>query len=575
MTNTNEDKLTASLRSKLEPSEQEYSKLQAFLLGKYGSNIAIEWVEDSTVLNGFILQVGHDSYDWSLQARTNRYLEAFKNINYIDDDYISILEETSSHWRSKITAEEIGTVISVGDGIARIEGLDHVGYNEIVIFENGTKGVILDIRSTIVACNILGDTDGIFSGQNVYRSKKNAAVPVSYSQIGRVLNALGSPIDGGEAILETEFYPVERTAPSIIARSEVRRPLYTGILAIDSMFPIGRGQRELIIGDRQSGKTAIAVDTILNQKGKNTICIYVAIGKKASEVSLLSETLRANQAMEYTIIVSATAGDTTAIQYLAPYSATAIGEYFMDQGRDVLIVYDDLSKHAVAYRSISLLLGRLPGREAYPGDIFYLHSRLLERSAQLSAEYGGGSLTALPIVETQSGDISAYIPTNVISITDGQIFLETDLFLEGHRPAINVGLSVSRVGGSAQEKAMKYASKSLKSSLSQYNEMKVFARFSSDLDPLTKRELRRGESLTKMLIQKQYVHYSLAREVIYLILITKGLMDAHTNQLHQKLEEVFEALESSSQALLDSINETGLITETQEEDILNMARGLL
>ena len=394
------------------------------------------------------------------------------------DEIISILKEEIKNYDEISKDQEVGTVISVGDGIATVYGIDHAMYGEVVTFENGLKGMVQDVRANSMGCILFGKDTGIKEGTKVARTGKQAGIPVGDKFIGRIVNALGEPIDGKGEIQAEEYRPIENPAPGIIDRKSVTVPLETGILSIDSMFPIGRGQRELIIGDRQTGKTSIATDTIINQKGKNVICIYVAIGQKASTVAKVVSNLEKYGAMEYTTVFSATASDCAPLQYIAPYAGTALAEYFMYQGKDVLIVYDDLSKHAVAYRALSLLLERSPGREAYPGDVFYLHSRLLERSSRLSEEAGGGSITALPIIETQAGDVSAYIPTNVISITDGQIFLESDLFFSGMRPAVNVGLSVSRVGGAAQTKAMKKASGSVRIDLAQYR-MEVFTQFSS------------------------------------------------------------------------------------------------
>ena len=412
--------------------------------------------------------------------------------------------------------QEVGSVIWVGDGIATIYGIEHAMYGEIVIFENGVRGMVQDIKRDQIGCIILGKDTGIKEGTKVTRTKKKAGVPVGNAYLGRIVNALGAPIDGKGEIPADDYRPIEQEAPGIVDRQSVKQPLETGILAIDAMFPIGRGQRELIIGDRQTGKTSIAVDTILNQKGKDVICIYVAIGQKASTVAKLVNTLTKNDAMDYSIILSSTASESASLQYIAPYAGTAMAEYFMHQGKDVLIVYDDLSKHAVAYRALSLLLERSPGREAYPGDVFYLHSRLLERSARLSADKGGGSITALPIIETQAGDVSAYIPTNVISITDGQIFLESDLFFSGMRPAVNVGLSVSRVGGAAQTKAMKKAAGSIRIDLAQFREMEVFTQFASDLDNATKEQLQHGHVLMELLKQPLCRPLSMAEQVMTL-----------------------------------------------------------
>ena len=436
------------------------------------------------------------------------------------NEIISILKEEIENFDMMSKDSEVGTVITVGDGIASIYGIDHAMYGEIVTFENGLKGMVQDIRRNEIGCILFGSDTRISEGTKVTRTGKRAGVPVGDAYIGRVVNALGEPIDGKGSIEADGYRPIEQEAPGIVDRKSVSVPMETGILSIDSMFPIGRGQRELIIGDRQTGKTSIALDTILNQKDKDVICVYVAIGQKASTVAKVVNTLKTNGALDYTIVVSSTASDCAPLQYIAPYAGTAMAEYFMYKGKDVLIVYDDLSKHAVAYRAISLLLGRSPGREAYPGDVFYLHSRLLERSSRLSDENGGGSITALPIIETQAGDVSAYIPTNVISITDGQIFLESGLLAAGMRPAVNVGLSVSRVGGAAQTKAMKKASGSIRIDLAQYREMEVFTQFSSDLDPATKEQLEYGSGLMELLKQPLYHPMSLHEKVITLCAAT-------------------------------------------------------
>ena len=432
------------------------------------------------------------------------------------DEIISILKSEIENFDEISKDSEVGTVVTVGDGIATIYGIDHAMYGEIVTFENGLKGMVQDIQKDEIGCILFGSDTGIKEGTKVARTKKKAGIPVGDKFIGRVINALGAPIDGAGEIEADDYRPIENEAPGIIDRKSVSVPMETGILSIDSMFPIGRGQRELIIGDRQTGKTSIATDTILNQNGNGVICIYVAIGQKASTISKVVNTFKTSGAMDHTIVLASTASDCAPLQYIAPYAGTALAEYFMYKGKDVLIVYDDLSKHAVAYRALSLLLGRSPGREAYPGDVFYLHSRLLERSSRLSEEKGGGSITALPIIETQAGDVSAYIPTNVISITDGQIFLESSLFFSGLRPAVNVGLSVSRVGGDAQTKAMKKAAGSLRIDLAQYREMEVFTQFSSDLDDATKEQLEYGSGLMELLKQPLGKPMSLADKVITL-----------------------------------------------------------
>ena len=442
------------------------------------------------------------------------------------DEIISILKEEITNYDEISQNQEVGTVISVGDGIATVYGIDHAMYGEVVIFENGLKGMVQDIRTNSMGCILFGKDTGIREGTKVTRTGKQAGIPVGSGFIGRIVDALGAPIDGKGDIKEEGYRPVENPAPGIIDRKSVTVPLETGILSLDSMFPIGRGQRELIIGDRQTGKTTIATDTIINQKGKDVICIYVAIGQKRSTVATLVENLTRNGAMDYTIVVAATASESSPLQYIAPYSGCAMGEYFMNKGKDVLIIYDDLSKHAVAYRALSLLIRRPPGREAYPGDVFYLHSRLLERAAKLDDEHGGGSMTALPIIETQAGDVSAYIPTNVISITDGQIFLETELFHSGIMPAVNPGISVSRVGGDAQIKAMKKVAGTLKLIYSQYRELQSFAQFGSDLDADTKARLEQGARIVEVLKQNQNAPVPVEKQVAILYAVTKGVLES-------------------------------------------------
>ena len=487
------------------PDEKRLEKIREFLCEKYHkTDVKIEIVKDPALLGGFILKTGDDEYDWSrkiIEIRAKIDLEVNKVSSISSDEIISILKNEIENFDQISKDSEVGTVVSVGDGIANIYGIEHAMYGEIVTFENGLKGMVQDIQKDTIGCILFGSDVEIKEGTKVMRTKKKAGVPVGDKFIGRVVNALGAPIDGAGEIEAEDYRPIENEAPGIVDRKSVSVPMETGILSIDSMFPIGRGQRELIIGDRQTGKTSIATDTILNQKGKDVICIYVAIGQKASTIAKVVNTFKNGGAMDYTIVVASTASDCAPLQYIAPYAGTAIAEHFMHKGKDVLIVYDDLSKHAVAYRALSLLLGRSPGREAYPGDVFYLHSRLLERSSRLSDEMGGGSITALPIIETQAGDVSAYIPTNVISITDGQIFLESDLFFSGMRPAVNVGLSVSRVGGAAQTKAMKKAAGSIRIDLAQYREMEVFTQFSSDLDAATKEQLEYGSGLMELLKQ--------------------------------------------------------------------------
>lgn len=489
------------------------------------------------------------------------------------DEIISILKEEIDNFDLVTQKQETGTVISVGDGITTVYGIDHAMYGEIVIFENGVKGMVQDIRKNEIGCIVFGRDTGIHEGTKVTRTKRQAGIMVSDQCLGRVVNALGAPIDGKGELPEGEFRPIENAAPSIVERKSVSVPMETGILAIDSMFPIGRGQRELIIGDRQTGKTSIATDTILNQKGKDVVCIYVAVGQKASTVAKIVSTFTKNNAMDYTIVVASMASDPASLQYIAPYSGTAIAEHFMKQGKDVLIVYDDLSKHAVAYRALSLLLERSPGREAYPGDVFYLHSRLLERSSRLSDEAGGGSITALPIIETQDGDVSAYIPTNVISITDGQIFLESDLFNSGMRPAVNVGLSVSRVGGAAQTKAMKKAAGSIRIDLAQYREMEVFTQFSSDLDDSTKEQLQYGKGLMELLKQPLCQPLSMSRQVVTLVLATnKVMLDVEVDKIKSFQKDILEFFETEHNEILREIENSCTLNEELTEKILEAAK---
>lgn len=489
------------------------------------------------------------------------------------EEIISILKEEIDNFQSTEGVKEVGNVIWVGDGIATVYGIDHAMYGEIVTFENGVKGMVQDIKRNEIGVIIFGKDTGIKEGTKVARTKKRAGIPVGENFIGRIVDALGAPIDGKGEIEADDYRPIEQEAPGIIDRKSVSVPMETGILAIDSMFPIGRGQRELIIGDRQTGKTSIAIDTILNQKGKDVMCIYVAIGQKASTVAKLVGTLEKYGAMEYTTVFSATASDCAPLQYIVPYSGTALAEYFMYKGKDVLIVYDDLSKHAVAYRALSLLLERSPGREAYPGDVFYLHSRLLERSSRLSDEAGGGSITALPIIETQAGDVSAYIPTNVISITDGQIFLESDLFFEGVRPAVNVGLSVSRVGGAAQTKAMKKASGSMRIDLAQYREMQVFTQFSSDLDETTKAQLDYGKCLMELLKQPLCRPLASHEQVITLWVAThKLLTDIPVTELKTFQMDMLEYFEQKHPEIKEEILDKKVLSDELGEKILEAAK---
>ena len=512
-----------------EPSDRQLKGIVSFLEEKYpGRVLNLTKKQNENLGSGFILRAGSQEYDWSTKGREALLKKKIDSMELSGKDSLLVQKGIISILRDSlenidVSGNEVGIVNSVGDGIVYVDGIDHAMYGEVVIFENGQKAMVQDIREDEVGCILFDDEEEIEEGTKAVRSGRMAGIPVGDEFIGRVVNALGAPIDGKGEISASDYRPIEQPAPGIVDRKSVDTPLETGILSIDSMFPIGRGQRELIIGDRQTGKTSIAVDTILNQKGKNVICIYVAIGQKASTVSKLVHTLEKHGAMEYTIVVSSTASDPAPLQYIAPYSGTALAEYFMYRGQDVLIVYDDLSKHAVAYRALSLLLERSPGREAYPGDVFYLHSRLLERSSKLSDTMGGGSITALPIIETQAGDVSAYIPTNVISITDGQIFLESDLFFSGMRPAVNVGLSVSRVGGAAQTKAMKKAAGSIRIDLAQYREMEVFTQFSSDLDAVTMQQLQYGKGLMELLKQPLEHPMSLHEQVITLCSATNKL----------------------------------------------------
>ena len=493
------------------------------------------------------------------------------NIN--PEEIISVLKSEIEDYDVKTEIQETGTVVSVGDGIANVYGINHAMYGEIVEFENGVRGLVQNIEMKTIGVVLLGSDRELTEGSKVVRTGKKAGIGVSDAMLGRVVNALGAPIDGKGSIPADEYRPIENPAPSVIDRKSVSVPLETGILAIDAMFPIGRGQRELIIGDRQTGKTSIAIDTILNQKGKDVICIYVAIGQKASTVAKLVNTLKKHGAMDYSIVLSSTASESASLQYIAPYAGTALAEYFMYKGKDVLIVYDDLSKHAVAYRALSLLLERSPGREAYPGDVFYLHSRLLERSSKLSDELGGGSITALPIIETQDGDVSAYIPTNVISITDGQIFLESDLFFSGMRPAINVGISVSRVGGAAQTKAMKKAAGTIRIDLAQYREMEVFTQFSSDLDDTTKEQLQYGKGLMELLKQPLCNPMSLAEQVITLVAATNRIfLDVDVKKTKEVQLGMLDFFKAEHEDIVDEINEKKVLDDALTERIVEAAK---
>ena len=487
-------------------------------------------------------------------------------------DIISIIQGEIENINWDEQSRETGEVIWVGDGIVTVYGIDHAMYGEIVAFENGVNGMVQVVRQIDICIILFGRDTGIKEGTKVVRTKKKAGIPVGDAFVGRVINALGEPIDGNGDVKEDDYRPIEQEAPGIIDRQSVDTPMETGILSIDSMFPIGRGQRELIIGDRQTGKTSIATDTIINQRGKDVICIYVAIGQKASTVAKIVNTLKKHDAMDYSIVVSSTASDPASLQYIAPYAGTAMAEYFMHKGKDVLIVYDDLSKHAVAYRAISLLLERSPGREAYPGDVFYLHSRLLERSSHLSDKLGGGSITALPIIETQAGDVSAYIPTNVISITDGQIFLESNLFNAGMRPAVNVGLSVSRVGGAAQTKAMKKASGSIRIDLAQYREMEVFTQFASDLDDATKAQLQHGKALMELLKQPLSHPLSMHEQVLTLCMATDGVFDKiPTRQVKQYQKDILDFMDLKHPEIGKEIEQTKALSDELRQKIKDAA----
>ena len=574
---TDGGKKAAVLYSAGEPDAAYCEGFLAFLKSRYFDDISMEWKQDTSLQNGFRLEVGTDIYNWNTQGHIRQLQEEMLKIGDTDSrEVMPLLRETVSNWTPKALAEESGIVLSVGDGIATVGGLDTAVYGEILIFSSGVRGMVQDLKSEYIGCILFGDVRDIVEGSSVKRTGKTAGVPVGNDFIGRVVDALGSPIDGKGPIKAEQYAPIESPAPGIIDRQSVNTPMETGLLAIDSMFPIGRGQRELIIGDRQTGKTAIALDTILNQKGKDVICIYVAIGQKASSTAQLVETLRKHNALDYTIVVCANASDTAPLQYIAPYSGCAIGEYFMNRGKDVLIVYDDLSKHAIAYRAISLLLERSPGREAYPGDVFYLHSRLLERSAHLSEERGGGSMTALPIVETQAGDVSAYIPTNIISITDGQIFLESDLFFSGQRPAVNVGISVSRVGGDAQTNAMKKAAGAIRLELAQYREMEVFTQFSSDLDDATKRLLTYGQGLMQLLRQEQYHPMKQHEQVIILVAALNHIMqDIPPEDIGMFRQSLIGYAGEKAPDLCRRITQTGLLSDDMREKIIGLSKEFL
>ena len=564
--------LNAKLYSAIEPSKEQQKRFGNFLKNKYGQEVSLEWIKSDAFPGGFRMEVGNDIYDWSVGGRFRQLRDTLVKVPTDNGNIIPLLKESIESWTPEALAEQVGEVTTVGDGIATVSGLGQATFGEILLFTDGVRGMVQDIRTNEIGCVLFNDDESVTQGSSVRRTGKTAGTPVGEAFLGRVVDALGTPIDGLGEIEASGYMPVETQAPPIIDRQPVDTPIETGILSIDSMFPIGRGQRELIIGDRQTGKTAIATDTIINQKGKNCICIYVAIGQKNSSVVRVQQTLMKHEAMEYSIIVSASASDPAPLQYIAPYAGCAMAEYFMNQGKDVLIVYDDLSKHAVAYRALSLLLDRSPGREAYPGDVFYLHSRLLERAARLSDNIGGGSITALPIVETQAGDVAAYIPTNIISITDGQIFLESDLFFAGQRPAVNVGLSVSRVGGDAQTKAMKKAAGTLRIDLAQYREMEVFTQFASDLDDQTRQQLEYGQGLMRMLRQKQYKPKSQHEQVITLVMALAHTMQGiDVDEVNSFIEGLIEHFETEHRDICDRIDKEGVMDDDLKQQIIDIS----
>jgi F-type H+-transporting ATPase subunit alpha len=553
----------AELRSARKPREEELNRIRAEVRKLYdATEVILNVTVDESLLSGYVLQVGDRVFDNSGRHQLDKMMEGKPSL--------ATLKTRIEDYKPAETSAEGGVVISSADGIVHVEGMNRAVYGEIVTFDNGAKGMVESVDPEQLGIMLFDGAETVGVGTMVTRSGKRAGIPVGDAFLGRVISPLGEPIDGKGPIEAVGYNPIEKQAPGILERQSVDTPLHTGILAIDSMFPIGRGQRELIIGDRQTGKTSIATDAILNQKNTGVLCIYVAIGQKASSIARVAGDLQKHGAMSYTTIVAATASDSAPLQYIAPYAGTALAEYFMSQGKSVLIVYDDLSKHAVAYRAISLLLRRSPGREAYPGDVFYLHSRLLERSCRMSDKLGGGSITALPIVETQAGDVSAYIPTNVISITDGQIFLESALFNAGNRPAVNVGLSVSRVGGAAQTKAMKKANANLRIELAQYKDMESFAQFSSDLDAETRRQLDHGKALTEMLKQPLYQPKSDAEQVVTLVLASHGMLDQlPTAELRAKTSAFVRQFRADVSGTMDKITATGKLEPEMVDAILN------
>ena len=553
----------ADLRAARQPREDDITRIKAEVKKLYdATEVLLNITVDESLLSGYVLQIGDRVFDNSGRHALDQMMEGKPSL--------ATLKTRVEDYKPAATSAEGGVVIASADGIVQVDGMDRAVYGEIVTFENGAKGMVESVDPGKLGIMLFDGAESVGVGTLVTRSGKRAGIPVGDAFLGRVIDPLGEPIDGKGPIESVGYNPIEKQAPGILERQSVDTPLHTGILAIDSMFPIGRGQRELIIGDRQTGKTSIATDAILNQKDTGVLCIYVAIGQKASSIARVAGDLKKHGAMDYTTIVAATASDSAPLQYIAPYAGTALAEYFMAQGKSVLIVYDDLSKHAVAYRAISLLLRRSPGREAYPGDVFYLHSRLLERSCRMRDDLGGGSITALPIVETQAGDVSAYIPTNVISITDGQIFLESALFNAGNRPAVNVGLSVSRVGGAAQTKAMKKANANLRIELAQYKDMESFAQFSSDLDAETRRQLEHGKALMEMLKQPLYQPKSDAEQVVTLTLASHGMLDSlPTTEQRAKTTAFVRQFRADVSGTMDAITATGKITPEQVDAILN------
>lgn len=566
---------TAVLYSDVKPNDEQTAKFIKFLSEEYGTQVELKWEKDGRIKNGFRLVIGSEVYDWTVDGRFRQLKNYIRTLAAENTELIPLLKENIESWSPEVVANETGTVLTVSDSVAVVGGFKNAFFGEILVFGDGVKGMVQTVTEDKCGCILFDLNSEVMAGTPVRHTGKIAGMPCGKAYLGRVCNALGEPVDAKGKIEAEVYRPIENPAPQIIEREAVNKPLETGILAIDAIFPIGKGQRELIIGDRQTGKSSIAIDTVINQKGKDVICIYVCIGQKTSFVSSLAATLKKYGAMDYTTIISASAGEAATVQYLAPYAACALGEYFMEHGKDVLIVYDDLSKHAVAYREISLLLGRSHGREAYPGDVFYLHSRLLERSAHLSSDKGGGSMTALPIVETLAGDVSAYIPTNIISITDGQIFLESNLFHSGQRPAINIGLSVSRVGGNAQTQAMKKAAKTLRLDLAQYREMEIFMQFSSELDEETKNRLNYGQGLMYMLRQKQTSPLSSHAQVIMLICaLGKCMQNIKAEQVSEFLKETVSVIETEYPEICQNIDEDGDYSKEDEQKIVETAKSV-